>query len=69
MREFKGEQKIKGIEKMERLPLTLQPKEQNLNESRRLRQQISQVLVTPLPGRGCGRSLRKTIFALLMMYV
>jgi len=37
--------------------------------SRRLRSQTSQVLVTPFPGRGCGRSLRNTTRALLMMYV
>ena len=48
---------------------TLQPKEQNLKESRRLLQQISHVLVTPFPGLGCGLSFKNTIFALLIMYV
>jgi hypothetical protein len=37
--------------------------------SSRLRSQTSQVLVTPLPGLGWGRSLRNTTRALLMMYV
>ncbi len=48
---------------------TLQPREQNLKLSRRLRSHDSQVLVTPLAARGCGLSLRNTIRALLMMYV
>jgi len=48
---------------------TLQPREQNLKESRRLLQQISQVFVTPLPILGWGLSLRNTIFALLIIYV
>ena len=47
--------------------ITLQPREQNRNESRRLRSQTSQVLVTPFPGLGWGRSLRKTTLALLIM--
>jgi hypothetical protein len=47
----------------------LQPREQKRNESGRLRQQISQVLVTPLPGLACGRPLRNTILALLITYV
>jgi hypothetical protein len=47
--------------------LTLQPREQKRNVSRRLRSQTSQVLVTPLPGLGCGRSFRNTTRALLMM--
>jgi hypothetical protein len=49
--------------------LTLHPREQKRNESGRLRQQISQVLVTPLPGLACGRPLRNTILALLITYV
>ena len=48
---------------------TLHPREQNRKESGRLRQQISQVLVTPLPGLVCGRPLRNTILALLITYV
>lgn len=32
--------------------ITLQPREQNRKESRRLRSQTSQVLVTPFPGLG-----------------
>jgi hypothetical protein len=48
---------------------TLHPREQNRNESGRLRQQISQVLVTPLPGLACGLPLRNTILALLITYV
>ena len=47
----------------------MQPREQKRNESGRLRQQISQVLVTPLPGLACGRPLRNTILALLITYV
>lgn len=46
---------------------TLHPREQNLKETRRLLQQISQVFVTPFPGLCCGLSFRKTIFALLIM--
>jgi hypothetical protein len=34
------------------VPTILQPREQNRKESRRLRSQTSQVLVTPLPGLG-----------------
>jgi hypothetical protein len=47
----------------------LHPREQKRKESGRLRQQISQVLVTPLPGLACGRPLRNTILALLITYV
>lgn len=47
---------------------TLQPREQNRNESGRLRLQISQVLVTPFPSRGCGRSFKNTIFAPFITY-
>jgi hypothetical protein len=51
------------------VPTILQPREQKRKESRRLRSHTSQVLVTPFPGLGCGLSLRKTTFALLIMYV
>ena len=47
----------------------MHPREQKRKVSRRLRSQTSQVLVTPLPGLGCGRSFRNTTRALLMMYV
>lgn len=50
-------------------PTILQPREQKRKESRRLRSQTSQVLVTPLPGLGCGLSFKKTTLALLIMYV
>lgn len=45
---------------------TLQPREQNLKESRRLLSQTSQVLRTPFPGLGWGRSLMNTTLALLI---
>lgn len=47
----------------------MQPREQNLKESRRLLSQTWQVFVTPLPGLGCGLSFKKTTLALLIMYV
>lgn len=48
---------------------TLQPREQKEKESRRLRSQTRQVLVTPFPGLGWGLSFKNTILALLIMYV
>jgi predicted Zn-ribbon and HTH transcriptional regulator len=51
------------------IPESLQPSEQNRNVSSRLRSHVSQVLVTPLAGLGCGRSFRNTTLALLIMYV
>lgn len=62
-------QKLSKQRKSEVIYITLQPSEQKRNESRRLLQQISQVFVTPLPILGWGLSLRKTIFALLIIYV
>lgn len=48
---------------------TLQPREQKVKESRRVRWQMRQVLVTPLPGLGWGLSFKNTILALFIMYV
>lgn len=51
------------------VPAILQPREQKVKESRRLRSQTRQVFVTPLPGLGWGLSFKKTILALFMIYV
>jgi hypothetical protein len=49
------------------IPESLKPSEQYRNVSIRLRTHVSQVLVTPLEGLGCGRSFRNTTLALLIM--